>query len=97
MSGAVESADKSPGFLASLGENVLSTATTAGGMTILGFKVLHRLITFKFDGLELLRNLERMGVRSIPIVIVTALTLIPRPKERLAEETALAHAAAGGH
>jgi phospholipid/cholesterol/gamma-HCH transport system permease protein len=73
MSGAVESTDKSPGFLASLGENVLSTATTAGGMTILGFKVLHRLVTFRFDGLELLRNLERMGVRSIPIVIVTAL------------------------
>lgn len=45
----------------------------AGGMTVLGFKVLHRLVTFKFDGLELLRNLERMGVRSIPIVIVTAL------------------------
>jgi phospholipid/cholesterol/gamma-HCH transport system permease protein len=42
-------------------------------MTILGFKVLHRLVTFRFDGLELLRNLERMGVRSIPIVIVTAL------------------------
>lgn len=40
---------------------------------MLGFKVLHRIVTFKLDALELLRNLERMGVRSIPIVIVTAL------------------------
>ncbi len=73
MSAAAPDVEKAPGFLANLGESVLDIATTAGGMTLLGFKVLHRLITFKFDGLELLRNIERMGVRSIPIVIVTAL------------------------
>ena len=42
-----------------------------------------------------LRMLAIAGV--LQIVIVVALTLIPRPKERIAEETALAHAPAGGH
>ncbi len=73
MSAAAAEAEKTPGFLANLGESVLDIANTAGGMTLLGLKVLHRVVTFKFDGLELLRNIERMGVRSIPIVIVTAL------------------------
>jgi phospholipid/cholesterol/gamma-HCH transport system permease protein len=63
----------SPGFAEGVGESFLELAATAGGMTVLGLRVLHRIVTFKFDRLELLRNLERMGVRSIPIVIVTAL------------------------
>lgn len=62
-----------PGFFENLGSNAIDLASTAGGMTLLGFKVLHRMVTFRFDGMELVRNLERMGVRSIPIVIVTAL------------------------
>jgi phospholipid/cholesterol/gamma-HCH transport system permease protein len=62
-----------PGFAQGVGEGFLDVAATAGGMTMLGLRVLHRIVTFKFDRLELLRNLERMGVRSIPIVIVTAL------------------------
>jgi phospholipid/cholesterol/gamma-HCH transport system permease protein len=56
-----------------VGDGFLGLAQTAGAMTLLGLRVLHRLVTFRFDGTELLRNLERMGVRSIPIVIVTAL------------------------
>jgi len=74
MSGPAQASSASePSFLHGMGASLLEIAQTAGGMTMLGFKVLHRLITFKFDGLELLKNLERMGVRSIPIVIVTAL------------------------
>ncbi len=63
----------STGPVASVGGAVLDVAETAGGMGLLGLRVLHRLFTLRFDGSELLRNLERMGVRSIPIVIVTAL------------------------
>src|SRR5688500_14233691 len=66
-------AQNEEGFLHGVGASFLEIAQTAGGIGILGFKVLWRLVTFRFDGLELLRNLERMGVRSIPIVIVTAL------------------------
>jgi phospholipid/cholesterol/gamma-HCH transport system permease protein len=72
MAGAAE-AESDPSFLQGLGASFMSIAETAGGMTLLGLKVIHRLVTFKFDGYELTRNLERMGVRSIPIVIVTAL------------------------
>ena len=72
MAGAAE-AESDPSFLQGLGASFMNIAQTAGGMTLLGFKVIHRLVTFKFDGYELTRNLERMGVRSIPIVIVTAL------------------------
>jgi phospholipid/cholesterol/gamma-HCH transport system permease protein len=73
MASAASPSATSPSGLQGIGESAIELAHTAGGMSMLGFKVLHRIITFKFDGLELLRNLERMGVRSIPIVIVTAL------------------------
>lgn len=73
MAGPSEVAAPEPGFFHGIGSSGLDITKTAGGMTVLGFKVLYRILTFKFDGLELLRNLERMGVRSVPIVIVTAL------------------------
>ena len=60
-------------FVKGLREIFLSLAEIAGGMGVLGGKVLFRMVTLRFDGRELVRNLERMGVRSIPIVIVTAL------------------------
>lgn len=73
MAQAAQPAEREPGFLHNVGTSFLDIAGTAGGIGVLGFKVLWRIVTFRFDGLELLRNLERMGVRSIPIVIVTAL------------------------
>jgi phospholipid/cholesterol/gamma-HCH transport system permease protein len=73
MAQVAQETEPEPGFLYGIGASFLEIAQTAGGIGILGFKVFWRLITFRFDGLELLRNLERMGVRSIPIVIVTAL------------------------
>lgn len=73
MAAPAANAPESPSFLHGIGASIIDITQVAGGMALLGFKVLHRIVTFKFDGLELLRNLERMGVRSIPIVIVTAL------------------------
>jgi phospholipid/cholesterol/gamma-HCH transport system permease protein len=48
-------------------------AETVGAMGLLAGSVLRRIFTLKLDGAELTRNLYRMGVKSIPIVIVTAL------------------------
>ena len=62
-----------PGVTHAVGGGVLELAETVGGMGVLGGKVVARLVTFRFDGAELLRNLFRMGVRSVPIVVVTAL------------------------
>jgi phospholipid/cholesterol/gamma-HCH transport system permease protein len=73
MASPAEQAPSEPGLVHGVGTSFLDIAETAGGIGVLGLKVLWRLVTFRFDGLELLRNLERMGVRSIPIVIVTAL------------------------
>jgi phospholipid/cholesterol/gamma-HCH transport system permease protein len=42
-------------------------------MGILAGEVAKRVFTLRFDKDELLRNLYRMGVKSIPIVVVTAL------------------------
>jgi len=61
------------GALHDLGAGFLDLATTVGGMGVLLGKVLARTVTFRVDAGELLRNLYRMGVKSMPIVIVTAL------------------------
>ena len=44
-----------------------------GGISVLAGSVLVRLVRFDFDYPELVRNLYRMGVRSMPIVVTTAL------------------------
>ncbi len=63
----------SPGFVHGLGGGLLETAQTAGGMTLLLVRVVSRLVRLQFDRQELMRNLYKMGVKSIPIVIVTSL------------------------
>jgi phospholipid/cholesterol/gamma-HCH transport system permease protein len=55
------------------GDAFLSIASTVGGMAILAARIVVRVATLRFDGAELLRNLYKMGVKSTPIVIVTAL------------------------
>jgi phospholipid/cholesterol/gamma-HCH transport system permease protein len=60
-------------FLAGVGSSFLEIAETAGGMTILLARVLARLVPPRVDGRELLKNLYKMGVKSLPIVAVTAL------------------------
>lgn len=56
-----------------LGDSFLEIASTVGGMGLLAGRVASRLATLRFDRDELKRNLYKMGVKSTPIVIVTAL------------------------
>lgn len=55
------------------GDAFLMIAETMGGMGLLAGRIAARLVTLRVDGGEVWRNLHRMGVKSIPIVIVTAL------------------------
>jgi len=55
------------------GAALLSIADTVGGMGLLAGRIFSRLFTLRMDRDELLRNMYRMGVKSLPIVIVTAL------------------------
>jgi phospholipid/cholesterol/gamma-HCH transport system permease protein len=63
----------SPGLFRSIGDSFLEIASTVGGMGLLAFRILVRIFTLRVDGAELIRNLYKMGVKSVPIVIVTAL------------------------
>lgn len=54
------------------GRAVLDSAQEVGGATVLAFRLLRRLAPPKLDGPELWRNLHKMGVRSLPIVGLTA-------------------------
>ncbi len=56
-----------------MGASFLGIAETAGGMALLFGRIVSRLARLSCDGPELWRNLHRMGVKSLPIVIVTAL------------------------
>jgi phospholipid/cholesterol/gamma-HCH transport system permease protein len=62
-----------PPLLHRAGAAFLDIAETAGGMGVLAFRIGLASFTFRLDGRELVRNLYRMGVKSVPIVIVTAL------------------------
>jgi phospholipid/cholesterol/gamma-HCH transport system permease protein len=61
------------GLVEEVGTGFLSLAGTVGGMAMLGFQILRRVFTLRIDGEEVMRNLYKMGVKSVPIVIVTAL------------------------
>ncbi|HEX2731399.1 MAG TPA: ABC transporter permease [Polyangiaceae bacterium] len=56
-----------------LGEGFLDVAQVTGGMGVMFARLSARLLRLKFDRSELLRQLHRMGVSSLPIVVVTAL------------------------
>jgi phospholipid/cholesterol/gamma-HCH transport system permease protein len=56
-----------------MGVAAIDIAETAGSMAMLGGKVVSRIATMRFDRSELLRALYNMGVKSMPIVLVTAL------------------------
>ncbi|MBK8258788.1 MAG: ABC transporter permease [Polyangiaceae bacterium] len=62
-----------PSGLHAVGASFFSIAETAGGMGIMFGRILSRIFTLRVDGAELMRNLYKMGVKSMPIVIVTAL------------------------
>lgn len=56
-----------------LGGWFLGLAATIGGMGLLLARILSRLLRLDFDRSEVVRHLYRMGVHSLPIVVVTAL------------------------
>lgn len=62
-----------PSILHRIGESLFEIAEVAGGMGILLVHVFSRIIRARVDGNELRINLFKMGVKSTPIVVVTAL------------------------
>ena len=57
---------------AAIGAAVLAIADPVGGMVVLAGRLLRRLAPPRVDRYELVRNLHKMGVRSVGIVAVTA-------------------------
>lgn len=60
-------------WIGGLGRSFLGVAEAIGGISVLLGRVLARAARFDFDGREFVRVLYRMGVHSLPIVVVTAL------------------------
>jgi phospholipid/cholesterol/gamma-HCH transport system permease protein len=59
--------------LGRLGRWFLDLASTIGGMGVLLGQVLSKVLRGDFDKGEVIRHLYRMGVHSLPIVVITAL------------------------
>jgi phospholipid/cholesterol/gamma-HCH transport system permease protein len=59
-------------FFDRLGTTALGVAEHLGGILVLTARVLRALVPPRLDGRELLRNLHKMGNRSVPIVVLTA-------------------------
>lgn len=59
--------------VSALGAGFIGIAETAGSMGILAGKIIVRFFPPRIDRQELLRNLYKMAVKSVPIVVVTAL------------------------
>lgn len=55
------------------GTAFLGIAATTGAMVVLLAEITKRIVARKADGPELSRNLYKMAVKSVPLVIVTAL------------------------
>ncbi len=58
---------------AALGTFFIDTSVLVGGMGVMTGRVVWRMARLKFDKSELLRNMYKMAVKSLPIVVVTAL------------------------
>ena len=65
--------DESASLPGQIGHAVFDIARQAGGGTILAARLARRLFPPRLDGPELMHNLHKMGVRSLPIVAITAL------------------------
>lgn len=59
-------------FPRQLGASSIAIGEQVGGVAVLLGQILARLLPPRLDRLELVRNLHKMGVRSLPIVVVTA-------------------------
>jgi len=60
-------------ILAAIGRGFQSISRELGGMVVLCFRIFASLFPPQVDGMELWRNLYKVGVKSFPIVVVTAL------------------------
>jgi phospholipid/cholesterol/gamma-HCH transport system permease protein len=60
-------------FLHLIGSRYLSITETIGGMMILFGQLVFNSLLFRMDRTEMWRNLYKVGVKSFPIVVVTAL------------------------
>ncbi len=60
-------------IVSTLGEATLVLADTLGGLGILFAQIVKRFRPSLLDRAELMRNLYKMGVKSLPIVVITAL------------------------
>jgi phospholipid/cholesterol/gamma-HCH transport system permease protein len=70
---AAVAGEASNGGLFTIGSGFLALAETTGGMGVLFGQIAQRAARLEFDRRELVKNLYKMGVKSVPIVIVTAL------------------------
>jgi phospholipid/cholesterol/gamma-HCH transport system permease protein len=59
--------------LRALGERFMAWAFEVGGMLLMTFQIVRSLIPPRLDGPETWRNMYRVGVKSFPIVVVTAI------------------------
>ena len=59
--------------IAAIGAQTMGAARDAGGIAVLAAEVVRALVPPRFDRRELVRNLYKMGNRSLPIVALTAL------------------------
>lgn len=60
-------------LLAVIGAGFLSIAEQAGGVAMILYRVIASFFPPQFDGRETWRNLYKVGVKSYPIVVLTAL------------------------
>jgi phospholipid/cholesterol/gamma-HCH transport system permease protein len=59
-------------FTTGIGAAAMDVAREAGGIAVLIWRVLRSLVPPSLDWRELLRNMHKMGNRSVPIVVLTA-------------------------
>ncbi len=60
-------------LLHAIGGAYLGVADAVGGMTVLILRLVGYLVIFRYDPKETWRNLYKVGVKSFPIVVVTAI------------------------
>src|SRR5215467_11578072 len=65
--------ESAPGVIAGVGASALRVAQEVGGIVLLTGQVLRALVPPRIDARELGKNLYKMGNRSVPIVVLTAL------------------------
>ena len=59
-------------FISTVGTRAVAIARDVGGVTVLTADVLRALVPPRLDGRELVKNLYKMGNRSVAIVVLTA-------------------------